>query len=121
MVRHAGVFLHAAFLQRGFEGALDTAGIPRLCGRGYRRPCASGRRKEPDGMAIGAPMLAQQLEGALGQGHIAVFVAFALPDVEHHPFAVNITDLQRYAFTQAQAARVNRGQAHTVVRATSAH
>ena len=27
---HAGVFLHATFLQRGFEGALDTTLIHRL-------------------------------------------------------------------------------------------
>jgi hypothetical protein len=69
-------------------------------------------------MAMGAPILAQQLEGALGQGHIAVFVAFALPDVEHPPLAVNVGDLQVDALQQAQAARVNGRQAHAIVWAT---
>jgi hypothetical protein len=100
----AGVFLHAALLQGGFEGALDTALVHRLSGGGRGHTRARRRRKKPDGMTVGAPVLAQQNQCVIGQRHIAIFVTLALSDVEHHPLAVNIADLQRDAFAQAQAA-----------------
>ena len=118
---NAGIFLDAAFLQRGFEGALDTALVHRLRGRRHGHAGACGGRKEPDGMAVGAPLLAQQSQRALRQRHVAVLVALAVPDMEHPPLAVNISDLQTDTFQQAQAARVNGRQAHAIVGATQAH
>ena len=66
-------------------------------------------------MPVGAPELAQQFEGALGQGHVAVAIAFARPDVEEHPFGIDVADFQLEGFAQTQAAGVNRGQGHPMV------
>ncbi len=41
--------------------------------------------------------------GRLGQGHVTVFLAFAV-DVQQHPVAVDIGDLQMGAFQQPPAA-----------------
>jgi hypothetical protein len=64
-------------------------------------------------MAVRAPILAQQLEGACWQGHIAVF-AFAMPDVEQPTVAIHILNLQMSAFSQTQATRVDGAEAHSI-------
>jgi hypothetical protein len=66
-------------------------------------------------MAMSLPLLAEQFQGALGQGHIAVAVAFATPDVEEHAFGVDVAHLEAQAFTQTEAAGVNGGQADAVI------
>ena len=45
-------------------------------------------------MPVGFPLLAEQFQGALGQGHVAVAIAFAAADVEEHAFGIDVADLQ---------------------------
>ena len=81
-------------------------------GAGGRRPvdaapAASG--KEPDGVAVGFPELAQQLESALGQGDITVLATLAVADVKQQAGRVDVADLQASALAETQAARIDRG------------
>jgi hypothetical protein len=49
-------------------------------------------------MAMGFPLLAQQVQSALGQRHVTVAIAFAAPDVEQHALGVDVAHLQAQAF-----------------------
>lgn len=68
-------------------------------------------------MAMGLPLLAEQLQGALGQGHVAITVAFALTDVEQHAPGINVAHVQPQPFSQTQSAGVNGGQTDPVIKA----
>ena len=50
-----------------------------------------------------------------GQRDVAVVVAFAAADVQEHAVGINVADLQRKAFAQAQAAGVDGGQADAMI------
>jgi hypothetical protein len=39
---------------------------------------------------MGGPVLAQHLQGSLGQWYIAIFVAFALANVDQHAGTIDI-------------------------------
>jgi len=94
----------AALSQRRAQGAL----YPALAQRGWAQlPGARGPWKEPDGVAMRAPELAQPLEKMLGQGHIAIFVALSETHVDQAPLAVNIAHLKLHALVQAQATGVD--------------
>lgn len=41
-----------------------------------------------------SPILSQTLAGSAGQGDLPIFVALALPNPEHHPFAVDVVGPQ---------------------------
>ncbi len=105
-----GVFLNAAGFERQMESPLQGRTTQGAGGGG--RSCASpstfGREKERR-MAMGFPLLAEQFQGALGQGHVAVSVAFAATNVEQHPLRIDVAHLQSQAFTQTQPAGVNGG------------
>ena len=75
----------------------------------------SGIGKNPGWVAVRDPVTAQQIQRALGQGHIAVFGTFPGTDVEHHSGAVNVTHLEIKPFLPAQTAGVNGCQASTVM------
>jgi len=64
------------------------------------------------------PEGADFLQGVVGEGHTAVFVAFALIDVQLHPGAVDFTDTQASRFAHPQSTGIDRVQAGAVVRAT---
>ena len=76
------------------QGVLDTVAGPGCGGRGQADPSTTWSREEPDRMAVGCPVLAQQLECPLEQGDIAVLGAFARAYVDEHPGTVNIGDLE---------------------------
>ena len=63
-----------------------------------------------------APKLAQHLQGAVGQWHVAILSPFPLPHVDHHPVAVDVSNLKVNAFTQAQTAGIDGAQASPVAR-----
>jgi len=65
----------AAFVEGGPEGALDPIWSPGVLAR------LKNRRKKPDWIAMGDPILAQQIEDGFGQGDIAVSPAFSMADV----------------------------------------
>lgn len=66
-------------------------------------------------MTVGFPLLAQELERAFRQGHVAVVIAFAAADVQEPALGVNVANLQAQTFAQAQAAGIEGGQAHAMV------
>lgn len=66
-------------------------------------------------MAMGLPEFAEVFQGPLGQGHVAIGVAFAAADVQEHPFGVDVAYLQAQTFTQAQTAGINGSQRHPVI------
>ena len=88
-------FLDAAVDQSRFEGALHTAGIHGLC-----RLRASSGGKEPLGMTMGLPLLAQQGQRGCRERHTAVFGAFALANMNEQTVTVNIGDLQLQTLLQ---------------------
>jgi hypothetical protein len=59
------------------------------------------------GMAMGFPVLPQEVKRALGQGDVAVAMALATADVQEPAWAINVLDLKVQAFAQAQAAGIN--------------
>ena len=99
----------AALTQASPKGALDPAFIHRP----HHRQVAS--RKKPERMAVAPPIEPKLGEGLLRQGHIAVFVALAPPQVQHHPATVNILDLQLPPFLQPQPTGIDGAQTDPLV------
>ena len=66
-------------------------------------------------MAVGAPILAEESQGVIRHGHVAILTAFAQPHMQHMARAINLIDLQLNAFLEAQATRVNGRQADPIV------
>ena len=66
-------------------------------------------------MLVGEPLLAQQEQGPLGQGNVAIVLAFAAAEVEQPALAIDVADFQAQAFAQAQAARVNERQTNPMI------
>lgn len=80
--------------------------IRRRRGIGLSGPAS---RKQPDGMAMGLPMRAKQLEGGFGQGNVTIFIAFSRPNMEHHAGAIDLGHLKLEAFLEPQAAGIDDG------------
>jgi len=93
--------LHAALGHR-LVGPRQVDMVTAFCG------------KEQHRIAMLLPILAQQLQRALRQWDIAVFRAFTVADVNHHPGAIDVGDVQIDSFLQPQAAGVNGGEADLV-------
>ena len=68
------------------------------------------------GIPVRHPIAAEELICFRRQGNIPVLGALAAMDVDHHPLAVDIGDLQSERFRDPQAAGVDGGKA-SVVRA----
>ena len=64
---------------------------------------------------MGFPVLAQELQHALGQRHETIPVAFAGADVKEHALRIDVPHLQAQPFAQPQAAGVNGAQADAVI------
>jgi hypothetical protein len=54
-------------------------------------------------------------EGAAGQRHVAVAIAFAGANVQEHPLAIDVGHLQVQTFTQTQAAGVKSDERNPLV------
>ncbi len=109
-----GVLVNASILDRRAKGALHAI-LKHGLGRGGDRPSrAVEGREQPDGVAMGAPVGAQQQQRALGQRHIAILVAFAALDVQQHTSAIDLRYGQGDAFHQAQPAGIDDAQTDTV-------
>ena len=59
-------------------------------------------------MAVGFPLFAQEQQGALGQGDVAVAIAFARADVQEHASGIDVGNLEAQAFAYL-AIRSRRG------------
>ena len=71
--------------------------------------------KEQSAVVMGFPLLAQEMQGALGQRYVAVLVAFARADVQEHALGIDVEDLQLEPFTQTQAAGVDGDQTDAMI------
>lgn len=101
------VFGNATGLEGDAEGALKGGATDRFLGRASADAAASLGGEEQSGMAMGFPLLAQKLKGALRQWHITVLVSFAAADVQEHALGIDVANLEAQAFSQTKAARVN--------------
>ena len=110
-----GVLFDAAFLQGQSKRPLQGGAAHRFVGRGRALAIMSFGRKEPDGIAMSFPERAQMLQGARGQGHVTVAIAFAGADVQEHPPGIDVADLQMQPFTQTQAARIKSDERDSLV------
>jgi len=66
-------------------------------------------------MLMRFPLLAQELECALGERHVTIGVALAAPDVKEHALGVDVAHLEIETFTQAQSAGIDRGQTDAMI------
>jgi len=117
---HMGLLFDATLLQSQSKGPLQSGAAHWFVGRGGTLATMSFSRKEPDGVAMSFPERAQMFQGAFGQGHVAVAIAFAGPDVEEHPSAINVAHLQVQTFAQTQSAGVKSDQGNALVEGGSA-
>jgi len=108
-------FFDAAGAQGQAEGSLQRGAAHRLGSGGSAQAAVALGGEEKTGMPVGAPDLPEQLQGALRQGHVAVAVAFARPDVEKHAFGINVADFQFEGFTQAQATGIDGRKGYPMI------
>jgi hypothetical protein len=71
--------------------------------------------KEPIRGLTPAPVEAQQLQQLGGQHDLTRELALALADVDDHPLAINVSDLQIQRFLTAKSCAVVQGQQCTVL------
>jgi len=105
---HCGWFLDTAISPCRLKCPLQPTGI-----HWPLNGLMSGR-KEPDRIAMSAPILTQHLQHRLGQRHIAIFPTLALAHVQQLATSVNVTDLQVQPFLQTQPTGVDCAQAYPV-------
>ena len=67
------------------------------------------------GIAMCAPVAAQQLEGLRGKRDVAILRSFSAMDVNEHALRVDIGDLQVQRFLQTEPAGVDRRKEGVVV------
>jgi hypothetical protein len=61
-------------------------------------------------MAVGYPIVAEQVEGGLGERHVAIFGALSPVDMDHHAGGVDIGDFEMESFVKPQTAGVYGGK-----------
>src|SRR5437899_8565486 len=91
--------------------------VVRHIGSMAARPLAAMAfgRKEQARVPMGFPLLAQKMEGALGQRHVTVLVALAGADMQEPAFGVDVGNLETQALTQSEPAGVDRSQTHPMI------
>jgi hypothetical protein len=112
-----GGFLNTAGSERQAESPLHSGAAEGFAGRGCALTAVAFSREEQGRMAMGFPLLAQQLQGALGKGHVTVAIAFASPNVEEHAPGIDVAYLEPEPFSQTQSAGVDGGQADALTQA----
>jgi hypothetical protein len=61
-------------------------------------------------MAVGYPIVAEQVKGGLGERHVAIFGTLSTVDMDHHAGGVDIGDFEMESFVKPQAAGVYGGK-----------
>ena len=110
-----GVLLDPAGVEGQPEGALEGGTAHRLGGAGGAQAVVALGWEQQGGMAMGFPLLAQEVKRALGQRDVTIGVALAAADVDQPPLGINVADFQMQAFAQAQAAGIDRGQSDPMI------
>lgn len=97
------------------EGSLHTAPAHWFLSDGHLPVIPSCCREDPDGVSVGFPILAQDEQGLGGKRHVAVLGTFAPVDMDHHPAAVDIGDLEEEAFMETEPATICSRQVGAVM------
>jgi len=108
-------FGDAAFLESATKSPLQRAAVngAEVVGDAVFEAMACDGGKKPDRRTMGRPELAQLVEGLLGEGDEALFIALAC-DAQEHAGGVEVLDLQTASFIQAQGAGIDGGEANPV-------
>jgi hypothetical protein len=93
------------------QGVLHTVAGHGCGSRGHAEAAAARRRTDPAGMALGGPVWAESLQGALWQRHRAVLGTCAAAHVHQHPGTIHIGPLEVGPCLKPEAARGDGGQA----------
>jgi len=104
-----GWFVDATLAPGQAEGLLRTCRRHVLGGRGLIGARACGSGKDPDWMAVGGPVAAQQAQVRFEQRDVAVLLPLTAAHMEYLALAVDIGDLQGNALAHPQAAGVDGG------------
>src|SRR6266498_2653818 len=112
---HAGGLVQANLLHRAVKGFLHASLIHRLGSASALTAIGTTAGKKPDWIAMAQPVRAQQREGLLWQWDRTVLIAFARANVQLHTGTINLGNLERHTFEQAQATAVDHAQTGTVV------
>lgn len=107
--------LDAAGLESQTESALESRAAHRFERGGSALAVVAFGGKEQRGMAMALPLLTQEFERALGQGDVAIAIAFGAANVQEPTLGIDVPDFQAQAFPQAQAAGVNEGEANPMI------
>ena len=106
---HAGIELGLA------KGTLDAAFGHGMKGLMQAGSFSAESWEQKTGVAVSAPVLAQQMKRGQWQRDIAVLGALAAVDMDHHALTVDIRDFEVTAFVKTQAAGIHGGQIDMVV------
>ncbi len=90
------------------EGALKGGAADRFLGCGSTDAATAFGGEEQSGMAVGFPLLAQQLQRALRQRDITVLVSFTAANVQEHALGIDVANLEAQCLSESEATRVNR-------------
>jgi len=110
-----GVLGDATGLEGDAEGALKGGAADRLLGRGSTEAPTSLGGKEQSSMAMGFPLLAQQLKRALRQRDVTVLISFAAANVQEHALGIDVANLEAQCFSQTKTTRINGRQTDPVI------
>ena len=75
-------------------------------------------REQPDRVAMRHPVLAEHSQGLRRERHVAIFGALAAMNMDDHPRAVDVADLEIQTFLETQPQRVDGPEVGFVVRST---
>jgi len=110
-----GLLFNAAGIEGQAESTLEGGAAHRLGRGGSAQAAVTFGGKKEGWMAMGFPLLAQEEQGALGQGDVAIAIAFARADMQEHASGIDVGNLEAQAFAQTQTAGVNGDEADAVV------
>jgi len=92
------------------QGPLHGGIAHRLLGCWTLIASMSESWKDPFGVSMGYPVLAQDMKGGLRQGDISVFGAFSPVDMNAQSLGVDVGYLKEQRFMQPEATRINGGE-----------
>jgi hypothetical protein len=103
---HAGLLGHPGCEAGLLKGSAHTYNADR-CRSGMRiHPGAGSGGKQPDRIAMGAPLAAKQGKGARGQRNVTILEALAATHLQLHAGAIDPADLEVDAFADTEATGV---------------
>jgi hypothetical protein len=120
-----GPDIHTIFEQVGSEAMSESVAChilgqtPRNAGLGkdpLNRPGSKWTlsiplsREKPVRRFIGSPVLSEELEEILGEGHIPIFLTLSLINSDDHPLAVNVSHSKTSHFRNSESSGITGGK-----------